>query len=184
MISGKEFKAQHPTKKFYKLTNETENHNGFQFQDGLNTDTYPINTNKCSQGGLYFTNEKKIYKWISYNNKTMKYIREVEILDDSEIYIEDDKYKTDKFVLKSRKIIFEDDEICKLIVKEYRFSLQHVKNQTEKICKLSVQKNGLELEYVKDQTDEICKLAEQENFYALKYKKNPTIYEKMKIFYL
>ncbi len=174
MISGKEFKSQYPGLKYYKLTTDDENHNGYQFKDGLNIDTNPINTNKCSQGGLYFTEGKKIYKWLSYNNKIMKYIREVEILDDSIICIEEDKYKTDKFVLKSRKIIFEDEEICKLIVKEYGLALYYVKTQTEEICKLSVEKDGLALEYVKDQTYEICKIAVKQYGLALKYVSDQT----------
>jgi len=38
-LTGIEFKQLYPNTLFYKLTNETENHNGFQFKTGLNIDT-------------------------------------------------------------------------------------------------------------------------------------------------
>ncbi len=106
MISGKAFKALHPGIKFYKLTTSDENHNGYKFQDGINIDTNAINTNKCSKGGIYFTNEENISNWLAYNKKIMKYKREVEILDDSKICIEENKYKTDKMILKSQEEIY------------------------------------------------------------------------------
>ncbi len=46
----KSFKSLYPTLKFYKLTTNNGNHNGYQFKDGLNVDTNPINTNKCGSG--------------------------------------------------------------------------------------------------------------------------------------
>jgi len=174
MISGKEFKSKYPTTIFYKLTNETENHNGFQFQDGLNIDTYPININECSQGGLYFTDKNNILRWIKYNGKEMKYIREVEILDDSLIFIEDKKYKTNKFILKQRQELTKNNMVCKLAVQQNCLALKYVKNQTNEICKLAVQQCGYALPYVKNQTDEICILAVQQYGYALPYVKNQT----------
>lgn len=39
--------------KLYKLTNETEIHNGFKYQDGLNIDTETFNPfGECSKGRL------------------------------------------------------------------------------------------------------------------------------------
>ena len=99
-ISGLEFKLKYPNTDFYKLTNEDENHNRFQFKDGLNIDFNTFNpTGSCSKGGLYFTEYDKISLWINYNFQNMKYIRKVEILDDSKVYIEENKFKADKFIL-------------------------------------------------------------------------------------
>ena len=96
-ISGVEFKSKYPTTRFYKLTNETENHNGFQFNDGINIDTVSFNpTGKCSAGGIYFTERDNIGRWISYIN--VSYIREIEIIDDSMVYIEEYKFKADKLI--------------------------------------------------------------------------------------
>ncbi len=108
----KGFKVEYPDTKFYKLTNESENHNGFQFVDGINIDTQKFNpSGECSSGGLYFTELNKIAMWISYRGQNMKYIREVEILDDSLIYIEDNKFKADKFIL-HQKVLLAGTSIC------------------------------------------------------------------------
>ena len=43
--------------KYYKITNKEENHNGFQYKDGLNIDTIEFDPNgSCRPGGLYYTN--------------------------------------------------------------------------------------------------------------------------------
>ena len=43
---------------YYKITNASENHHGFQYQDGLNELQEEFNDNPddhCCAGGLYFT---------------------------------------------------------------------------------------------------------------------------------
>jgi len=65
--------------KYYKLFNEQENHHGFQYQDGLNTDTLPFNSNpedSCVAGGLYFSDAENIIEHLNYD---YYYIREVEV---------------------------------------------------------------------------------------------------------
>jgi hypothetical protein len=87
-LTGSEFKAKYSKTKFYKLTNESEIHNGFHYVDGLNIDTLKFNpSGQCSSGGLYFTELNKIGMWISYRDQNLTYIREVEILDDSLVYV-------------------------------------------------------------------------------------------------
>jgi hypothetical protein len=111
VLTGIKFKADYPDTKFYKLTNKLELHNGFQFVDGINIDTQEFNpSGQCSSGGLYFTELNKIAMWISYRGQTMKYIREVEILDDSLVYVEKDKFKANKFILHSRVLLEEFEE--------------------------------------------------------------------------
>ena len=197
VLTGSDFKAIYQNTKFYKLTNELELHNGFQYVDGLNVDIITFNpSGQCSSGGLYFTELNKIAKWISYGGETMTYIREVEILDDSSVYVEKNKFKADKFNLQ-QKVLLKDFEqwnnleFCKLAVQENGFALQFVKEQTDEICltieaklqsklkasllsKLAVQQNGIALQYVKEQTEEICKLAVQQDGYALTYVKDQT----------
>ena len=56
VLTGEEFNKFYCDTFFYKLTNETEKHHNFQYQDGLNVDTVEFNpVGKCSAGGLYFT---------------------------------------------------------------------------------------------------------------------------------
>ena len=132
-ISGSEFKLKYPNTDFYKLTNEDENHNEFQFKDGLNIDSNTFNpTGSCTKGGLYFTEHDKIGLWIIYNRQNMKYIRKVEILDDSKVYIEENKFKADKFILRERILLedfasWNDDEFCKIAVEKNVFALKYVK---------------------------------------------------------
>lgn len=61
---------------FYKVTNERENHYGFQYQDGLNLLTQPFNDDPSDfncPGGFYFSNNECIHWNYSYGI----YIREI-----------------------------------------------------------------------------------------------------------
>jgi len=67
---------------YFKLFNEEENHHGFQYQDGLNTDTLPFSSNpedSCVPGGLYFSDAENIMDFMFLLNKNFYYIREVEV---------------------------------------------------------------------------------------------------------
>ena len=171
VISGSEFNEKYEGIIFYKLTNDTENHHGLQYKDGLNEDIIPFSSKgECTSGGIYFTDGKNIEKWIHCcNNSIVKWIREVQIPNDAKIYIEKNKYKTDKIILNERKLFWEIEKLCKLAVQQNGYVLKYIKIQTEEICKLAVQEYGLALKYVKIQTEEICKLAVQQNEYALEF---------------
>ena len=61
---------------YFKITNPAENHNGFQYSDGLNVlkDKFNDNPNHaCCSGGLYFTNGENIFKFLNYGI----YLREI-----------------------------------------------------------------------------------------------------------
>ena len=63
---------------YFKIFNEDDNHHGFQYQDGLNTDSNEFEPNgSCIADGLYFTDEKHICEFFRYG----PYIRQVEIPD-------------------------------------------------------------------------------------------------------
>ncbi len=54
-------------KTFYKITNETECHHGFQYEDGLNILTEPFaETGSCCKGGFYFTDIHHILEFLKY----------------------------------------------------------------------------------------------------------------------
>jgi ankyrin repeat protein len=64
--------------RYFKIFNELDNHNNFQFKDGSNTDSQKFNSNpnqKCGSGGLYFSNKNNILEFLHYG----PFIREVEI---------------------------------------------------------------------------------------------------------
>jgi hypothetical protein len=176
-ITGKAFKKLFSNKKFYKITNEKECHHNFQYKDGLNEDTILFNpSGKCNSGGLYFTELNKIGLWIDYG----KNIREIEVLDDSLIYIENDKFKTNKFILQN-KVLLEDFQywnnydFCKSVVKQNYKTLKYIKQkfQTEELCRLAINQSAYALQYIKpeSQTEKLCKYAVEQSGFVLQYVK-------------
>jgi 3-dehydroquinate synthase class II len=176
-LTGSEFKQLYPNTTFYKLTNITENHNNYQYNDGLNTDTKIFKPSLSCNGGMYFTDIHNIGLWLTHINT--KYIREVEIVDDSLVCIEDKKFKTNKFILKKRTLLkdfvfWNDNDFCLLTIVQNGNSLEYVQNQTEEICLAAVKQNGYALKYVQNQTEEICLAAVRQNGDALEYVHNQT----------
>ena len=178
-LSGTDFNNKYPNIEFYKVLTIDCKHNDFTYQHGLNVDHIPFNpTGKCSAGGLYFTELDYLPSWIS-NTAMCIYIAKVTIPSDASVYVEQNQFKADQFVLDlDNKVLIKDfyiwknEALCKIAVHQSSYSLQYVITQTDEICKLAVSKNGNALEYVKDQNDEICKLAINKNAYALQYVKN------------
>ena len=86
---------------YFKILNEKENHNGFQYKTGINTDTNELTHNKCSAGGLYFSDENNICKFLDYGI----FIREVRLKKSEEIFHEDKKSKARTIqLMKKRKL--------------------------------------------------------------------------------
>jgi len=188
--SGKDFKELYSYTKFYKITNKNECHHNFQYKDGLNEDTQKFNpVGECKSGGLYFTELYNIPYWTLHG----LYIREVEILDDSLVYIEYNKFKTNKFYLKEKILLndfnkWHDFGFCYDAYKINRYNMLYIKSkdfitcmvqqiglvlqdvplelQTYELCKLAVKSNGLSIRFVpeKFKTYELCKLAVKNNY--------------------
>ena len=75
---------------YYKITNSTENHNGYQYKDGLNILQEPFaETGSCCPGGFYFTDIDHILKFLSYGI----YLREITLpINDSDFkMVRDDR---------------------------------------------------------------------------------------------
>ena len=90
--------------KYYKIFNEEDNHNGFQYRDGLNIDDKKFNNNhlkSCVEGGFYYSDADNICAFLSYGN----YIREVELPDGAKQVKDPDgnKWRSDKLFLHERK---------------------------------------------------------------------------------
>ncbi len=84
------------------------------------------------------------------------WIREVILPDDAKIYVEKNKYKADKFILKEKMEInqlleWNDPDFCKSAVRQNGMALQFIKPEllTKDICKLAVKQNGFAFQYVK-----------------------------------
>lgn len=180
-LTGKEFNTIYAGKEFYKLTNESENHNGFQFKTGLNIDTVEFNPKgRCQQGGIYFTELIYVLKWLKYNGKRMKKIRKVLIPNCAMVYVEKYKFKANKMILgesmnldnflSSGKITM---EMFLIAVKEndYVFECIPEEIKNKRICLAAIKRNGVALKYVPDRlkTEDICSTAINQNGLALEY---------------
>ena len=90
--------------KYYKITNESENHYGFQFETGLNIDTIPFNpSGDCEPGGIYFARED-ILAFLKYG----VWLRGVTIPEDAMVYENPGnpkKWKADRVMLGKRERI-------------------------------------------------------------------------------
>jgi len=92
---------------YFKITNETENHNGFQYEDGLNIldkkfDENP--DNHCSVGGLYFATIDHIHEFFHYGI----YLRVIELpLGDSDFKMvkDENKFRANKIILKDKYLL-------------------------------------------------------------------------------
>ena len=191
-MSGKDFNGNFPFKQFWKLTNETECHNGLQYFDGYVEDCVPFNPYGTSEpGGMYFIERDNIEIWKSSNHF---YKRKVTIPPDAKVYIEAMAFKTDKFILgkavplskKNKKENTDDndnDQIEKVIAYDHKSSkqfimpqlcdspLRFVSRQTAQICQHYVERNGMAIEYVNPHfhTEALCKIAVTENGMALQH---------------
>ena len=91
---------------YFKITNAAENHNGFQYSDGLNVLKEKFNDNpddSCCKGGFYFTNAENIFKFLNYGI----YLREVTLPTDNPDFRmikdkEDDKWRANMIILGKR----------------------------------------------------------------------------------
>ena len=108
VYTGKEFNSR-CKHSLYRITNEREKHHKFQYETGLNTDTLKFDpSGECKPGGLYFFDRSQVINYRFYV-KNPFWIRRVEILNDDNnnndktfVYVERDKYKTNRFILHDR----------------------------------------------------------------------------------
>jgi hypothetical protein len=107
-----------------KITNENENHNGFQYQTGLNIleETFQ-KEGSCVPGGFYFTTIDQVHNFYHYG----VHLRIVEIPDDAQVVKDPDerngiKWRSDKIILGGKYPLCDVETIKKFdlkITKEY-----------------------------------------------------------------
>jgi len=101
VISGKIFNKLMSGKTLIRLFNKTKIHNGWQYLEKLNIDPIKFNPQECSAGGFYFIELQYWQLWKSYNNDVMEYYSLISIPDNSKIFIEFEKFKSDKLFIHS-----------------------------------------------------------------------------------
>ena len=175
VLSGAQFNEIFHNVQLFKLTNDTEYHNGFQFDDGLNIDTVKFTPKgSCEPGGIYFTEEKWIWKWICYRQQIMIYIRGVTIPNDAQVYIEENKFKADKLILGPREKINRDVYLQSMNYKNGGHTiLKHLPKymKDKDMCMEFVKCNGYALQYVPEVIidKEICIAAIKQQPHAFRY---------------
>jgi len=107
LMRGSEFKKIYGDK-FVKAIKKDFKHYNHQYVHGLNIDAVPFNpSGYCAKGGLYFTTEKFLFKFIS----GCIYAVNVSIPDDAQVYIDPEKeaFKADKIIVDlDNKILLEN----------------------------------------------------------------------------
>ena len=176
VYSGFEFNKKYPDGKFFKLTNEKENHNGFQFKTGLNVDTQTLNSEITCGNGIYFCYFYSVRKWFKYGGTEMVYIRKVTIPENANVveYTVDKKLKSDRLILGKPRLIIDIPSLRVKILQKLPNQIRFLSNQTDEICLEAVKNSGIALEFVTKQTDEICLEAVKNYGFALKFVKNQT----------
>lgn len=176
VCNGNEFNKLLNGKKLYKLVHDDHKHHNFKYKLGLNIDTLKFDpSGECSGGGLYFTTLEYLFDYYLFHY----FVYEIEIPNDSKVYIEEKKFKSNKIILKNKKNISDffdglDEKTIIQIIKNNGLLLKYIKNQTNKICLEAVKNNCYAFEYVKNQTEEISLEAIKQNCFLLKYVKNQT----------
>jgi hypothetical protein len=150
-LIGTDFNRIFKDYNFLKLTNCKEVHHGMRYKTGFNKDINIFNpTKRCSIGGMYFTIPIYVGRYMEILNIT--YYRIVNIPDDALVYVEEDKFKTNKFILSNRYPI-------ENLWKNIRYSLA------------AVRYNGMFLMFIINQTYKICIDAIYNDYRALPYSK-------------
>ena len=175
-LKGKDLKDK-TLLKFLKTP--TMSDKGFKNQIGKNTDTKPFNpTGQCQPGGLFFTDMKHMYRYMSYG----AWIAMIELEDEEEVYQEpcETKYKAHAIIITNiihvkDSFLFEDMNATLKTVTNYGLALEYIKNQTPEICLVAVKENGWALKFVNQQTPDICLAAVKENGWALKFVNQQTL---------
>ena len=104
--------------KFYKILDESENHNGLQFRDGRVDDTRSFKKRgSCVPGGIYFAPVTSILAFVDYG----PWIREVTIPDDAKMVKDPgygpEKYRASSVVLGPRER-WADPEVLRRLIAE------------------------------------------------------------------
>lgn len=101
-LSGAEFNKIYKVFTFYKFLNDNLIHHGFKYMLGLNEDT---------KDGLSFCDESPFHLRFEKYGPILAFI---EIPDDAQIYVEKDRFKTDKLIITQISDLSNDffDDIC------------------------------------------------------------------------
>lgn len=196
VLNGYSFKKLFPNYVPCKVVGN--NHNGFEYNIGLVTNTEDWNPKKDS-GGLYFTNEDYIYdyfmgsrgSWVHndfygsnpFLDRNEDKIALIELLDDQDIWIGTTECKTNSFIVTNILTInnyvnqMHHDNPDKFLsfVEQNPDALQYVENQNRTMCERAIRRDPTTIIHVKNQTDEMCRYSIQQNPNTIFHVRNKTV---------
>lgn len=183
LVPGVIFKEIFPDVKFIKLIEKHEmDKGGYKIKDGLNEQQLKIMNNYIN-GGIEFHNMTDILRLIKYSYNPY-YIRYVDILDDSKIYIDKDSFVADKVIL-GNKInienleIWNDSSICNEALNLDIKFFKYIKNMDEMFDESfvldNICRNPSCIEYITNPTNEMMELVIDLSPYNIRYIKNPSL---------
>jgi hypothetical protein len=158
---------------FFKFINDKFTHYGYKYVKGRNKDTQLFKpSGSCIGGGLYFADKTNINDYSNFGEN----LAVIRLYSDSRVYVEDKKFKTDKFYIEE---FIKPDEINKVDIsnpslediKIYPPNLKNCKNPTYEMCFEAVSRNGMTIQYVPKNylNREIIIKAVSQNGMALQY---------------
>ena len=164
--TGTQFKLAFPSKEYYKLTIESECHHSFQFTTGINIISNIFDAQKSN---ILFDDKEHVLDRINckVGDCHMKYLRKVQILDDSIIFHDetDDDYVTNKFFLESRVDIYDSD-----IWNDMDFVEHALKKDLKYLNLIKTIPNQMYLEYIEDEQMLDIERFKNENDISIKIK--------------
>lgn len=165
--------------KCYKITNKKERHYWVQYRDGLIVDPEEFNpVGECSSGGMYFFSQDNIHYFMKYCGCEIDWIRDVTFPDDAQIYVEENKFKCDKFILGPRRKFSLNEfseEIQMKSIQVNGLSIQYIDNPSEELQLAAVENNGYAILHIDNPSEEIQMAAVKEDGRALGVIKNPSM---------
>ena len=179
LLSGSSFKDFFPGFEFIKVVthDDTQKFN-VKLKDGLNE--IPLKqTHMYVDGGISFCEKDNILNAIK-KVFDAKYIRKVELIDDANVFIDDNEYLTDKATLGEKVLIedlkeWENKEFCMKAIKVDVKFLKYIKNLTDEMKMEILLKDIYAIEYIKDPTFEMQKYVVTKSPYLIRHIKNPSL---------
>ena len=93
--------------KFFKITNESECHHGFQYNEGLNIlDGEFAHEGSNVKGGFYFTNVHSILEFLSFGvNLRVIEIEKLKVLEDFHMVLDDNKWRASMIIFRDKRAL-------------------------------------------------------------------------------
>lgn len=175
---------------------------GFQWREGRNEDTLPLDLDKKYSSGLYFTEESYVGECVRYfsdqwTNVLDCWLADVSV-DDDEVVVQDGHKDfrahtvTLSNVTRLRDLpdqqLFRIATLCQMwgdplkskdkwssAVHTFGYPIVFLEEQTQELCELAIEHDSSSVRYVRQQTDKVCWAALRQHWSSIEYIRAPTL---------